>query len=776
MAMRRWVPVVLAFLMLTIIPLPAASGTESIDPWPSAPFQSADDPFPLTTGVFDGPIVIETIDPSVTIDSETVRRIEAIDASLDEAWAERRSGAPAGTATAVTDFVPLFDPNVPASVRATVGAAIAQWGAELDPTVPVVVQVSWLCLGDLGILGFAGATGIYQMPELPTRHGYPVALANTLLGRDLNGAIPEVRIVLNAELGAEGGCRFATNSWHVGTAQPPPGKIDMTTVVLHEVAHGLGFLGSPWRPPGTTTAQLGQPRYAYDALVHTVDGPLLERANPDASLTSALSIDVGGGLLYGLYSPAAFIDGSSFSHFNAEATSGNRGGALMRPELGAGVVHRSIDAAVLGVLGNQGWPIARAPVTPTISVRSGSRQVSISIDPWLAQSGGAPSSYRVEARRQNVVDAVVTVSANRGDLTLAPLYDGVVYDLTVTPLDRARAGTPAAARLTMPDRPNQPQRVQSSGDGRVQRVSWAAPVAATGAEIYRIEMRPIGGGWSSLGETTDLQFVTPALQPGVHQFRVVATRSGAVGPAGTTLLIGVADGIVRPFPLDGQVGRLFSAYFLRQPDRAGYAYWMRQRAAGVSPTTMSSAFADSAEFRARYGALGDRAFVELVYRNVLGRAADGPGLDYWTAQLNSGRSRGEVMLGFSESPEYITSTATTRPTSSIEGQIARLYFAFFLREPDPAGQAFWVGLVNSGVRLDTIAQEMAASPEFTTSYGSLPDERFVELVYNNVLTRVPDAAGFDHWLSALRSGVSRGTMMTGFSESLEFVMRTGTMP
>ena len=43
----------------------------------------------------------------------------------------------------------------------------------------------------------------------------------------------------------------------------------------------------------------------------------------------------------------------------------------------------------------------------------------------------------------------------------------------------------------------------------------------------------------------------------------------------------------------------------------------------------------------------------LVYQNVLGRSPDASGLAYWRGQLDSGAStRGQVMTGFSESPEY----------------------------------------------------------------------------------------------------------------------------
>jgi len=67
---------------------------------------------------------------------------------------------------------------------------------------------------------------------------------------------------------------------------------------------------------------------------------------------------------------------------------------------------------------------------------------------------------------------------------------------------------------------------------------------------------------------------------------------------------------------------------------------------------ISDAFAGSPEFNLRYGALGNPAFVTLVYRNVLNRDPDKAGLDASVAFLGRGARRGEVMLGFSESPEF----------------------------------------------------------------------------------------------------------------------------
>ncbi|HSL56937.1 MAG TPA: family 43 glycosylhydrolase [Acidimicrobiales bacterium] len=124
---------------------------------------------------------------------------------------------------------------------------------------------------------------------------------------------------------------------------------------------------------------------------------------------------------------------------------------------------------------------------------------------------------------------------------------------------------------------------------------------------------------------------------------------------------GLQVGGAAPEPTPAQVDsvrRLYLAYFLRESDAGGLTYWSNLYAGGRTLSAISGGFAESAEFRSRYGQLSDRAFVELVYANVLGRAPDGGGLTHWTGMLGSGRTRGWVMIGFSESAEFRSLTGT----------------------------------------------------------------------------------------------------------------------
>lgn len=103
----------------------------------------------------------------------------------------------------------------------------------------------------------------------------------------------------------------------------------------------------------------------------------------------------------------------------------------------------------------------------------------------------------------------------------------------------------------------------------------------------------------------------------------------------------------------GSVTRLYRAYFLRAPDPTGLPFWVDRCNRQVSSLVdVSDAFAGSPEFNLRYGALDNAAFVALVYKNVLNRAPDAAGLQASVDFLGRGARRGEVMLGFSESPEF----------------------------------------------------------------------------------------------------------------------------
>jgi hypothetical protein len=108
----------------------------------------------------------------------------------------------------------------------------------------------------------------------------------------------------------------------------------------------------------------------------------------------------------------------------------------------------------------------------------------------------------------------------------------------------------------------------------------------------------------------------------------------------------------------GQIYRLYQATLGREPDASGLLGWMNALDTGTqSLKTVAAGFVGSTEFQSTYGSLNNTQFVALMYNNVLGRAPDSGGMSGWVNALNSGMSRADVVIGFSDSAEFRSTTS-----------------------------------------------------------------------------------------------------------------------
>ncbi len=137
------------------------------------------------------------------------------------------------------------------------------------------------------------------------------------------------------------------------------------------------------------------------------------------------------------------------------------------------------------------------------------------------------------------------------------------------------------------------------------------------------------------------------------------------------------------------VVRLYFATFLRVPDYGGLVgNAALVRNGTVTLVQLADFFTASPEFATTYGALNNSQFVTLLYQNVLGRAPDAAGLNGWVSLLNGGTSRGQVLLGFSESPEYQVSLFN-------EVYVTMMYVAMLRRSPEPGGFNGWLAYLDT---------------------------------------------------------------------------------
>ncbi|MCU1351660.1 MAG: hypothetical protein JWM05_869, partial [Acidimicrobiales bacterium] len=153
------------------------------------------------------------------------------------------------------------------------------------------------------------------------------------------------------------------------------------------------------------------------------------------------------------------------------------------------------------------------------------------------------------------------------------------------------------------------------------------------------------------------------------------------------------------------------------------------------------------------------ALIDQQYVDFLARPASAAEIATWKARITNGEST----VG-----RFIDTLAHGPAWSAKRGPLLRLYWAFFLREPDAGGLSHWLGKYESGTPLASIAGSFATSKEFKDTYGPLVDAEFVKLVYGNVLQRKSEASGVAYWVDQLQHhGLTRGAMMGKFSESPE---------
>jgi hypothetical protein len=103
----------------------------------------------------------------------------------------------------------------------------------------------------------------------------------------------------------------------------------------------------------------------------------------------------------------------------------------------------------------------------------------------------------------------------------------------------------------------------------------------------------------------------------------------------------------------GQAYRVYQAAFDRKPDSSGLKYWIGAMDNGGTLDQVASGFLASTEFTNLYGANPTvDQFVTKLYSNVLHRAPEQAGHDYWVNSINSGAiTKTQALVGFSESTE-----------------------------------------------------------------------------------------------------------------------------
>jgi hypothetical protein len=230
-----------------------------------------------------------------------------------------------------------------------------------------------------------------------------------------------------------------------------------------------------------------------------------------------------------------------------------------------------------------------------------------------------------------------------------------------------------------------------------------------------------------------------------------------------------------------QVVRLYNAALDRAPEQGGQNFWSALLYQGGTLESLADGFLDSPEFKERFGTdLSDDAFVSRLYQNVLSRAPDDAGAEYWNEQLASGATRSSVLVAFSESEENQAQSAELVRNglwdrSETAAEVARVYDTAFNRLPDLEGLSFFTVRLDLGeTTLKNVVNDFQQSAEYINIYGAdSSNDDFVAALYTNTLDRAGAAEEIQFWSDALSSGeMTRADVFIGFSESVEHIALT----
>jgi Carboxypeptidase regulatory-like domain len=324
---------------------------------------------------------------------------------------------------------PLACAAWPANAKAAFSYAASIWASQLNSSVPIKINACWTASLTGNTLGRGGTTSFrYNFTNAPRANTlYPVALANALAGTDLNTSQAEMDIAYNSNI----------TSWYFGTdGNPAWNQTDFVSVVLHEMAHGLGFLGTMSVSSGQGSWGLGSGYPGiYDRFTENGAGQQLINTalfpNPSAALATQLT---GGDVWFDgpnaragnsgnrarLYAPGTWSSGSSYSHLNQTTYEGSAN-TLMVPVLMQGTSIHSPGPIVMGIYKDLGW--TTGPVTYSVSGRvatgsgTGIQGVTVSDGAGHTATTNANGDYTLSG----LAAGTYTLTPSRAGYTFSPV-------------------------------------------------------------------------------------------------------------------------------------------------------------------------------------------------------------------------------------------------------------------------------------------------------------------------------------------------------------------
>ena len=158
-------------------------------------------------------------------------------------------------------------------------------------------------------------------------------------------------------------------------------------------------------------------------------------------------------------------------------------------------------------------------------------------------------------------------------------------------------------------------------------------------------------------------------------------------------------------------------------------------------------------------------FVEQLYQKFLFRGSDEAGKAYWINRLETGQETvAQVTYNFASSEEY-----TQRAKS-----VSELYFLLFERVPDSEGMQYWLGQVDQGMSINSLAEAFMNSQEYGNKYGDISDNRtFINQLFENSIGETPTATDEQEFTSVLNNG-GRVEVIRSLASNDKFASKHGS--
>lgn len=541
--------------------------------------------------------------------------------------------------------------------------------------------------------------------------------------------------------------------WRDANFNLTPGSTGYQTL-LHELGHALGL-----KHPFEDSVQLGADDDTSNTLMSYTDagGPYSAFSPYDiAALNWLYGRDGLGGAL-GMNSTGRYITGTTRddtlqgkggndvidggdgndtalfsgvrSNYNIGATSN---GDLTVSGGGSVVTLKSVEQLRFADMTVQRANVVDTtpPGTPVIVVQKNASTGYLSTGNTLVVNGQAEANSLLRVYSGNQLISETRID-NTGVFSIKAgvFADGTNYSVRATATDAAGNVSAFSAPISF-------------------NVDATPPVAPTGSMSFASPNQPVFEGKAEAGTLIQLVRVTDAVEIG----RTVVKADGTWRVDSPAL----PNGVYKVLP---------SSVDIANNSRSGLAYldFTIDSALNLTGDGLANRFSPGAGNNAidGMGGIDTVAYAGTSSNFTIERGVYGVGVTDKSGALGTDNLVNVERIQFADGWKAID-------IHGIGGQVYRLYEAVFGRPSDTTGMGYWINRMEKGTSLLQVSKEFITNqPEFDKLYGANPsDGEFLIKLYQNILDRAPDAAGYAYWVERIVDS-SREQILMEFSEGFE---------